>query len=103
MLNVLGRIKANLVYFHLQYLILTGIVFALMLFFSPGAIMEMAILGAVWVAVVLATRQMGETVKTGGAWVGMDCQWLWRMYWQQTDPFFFIFSLQPWESWASPV
>ncbi|CAB9514944.1 expressed unknown protein [Seminavis robusta] len=63
-MELLGRIRDNVRFYYLQYLIVTGICFALMLFFSPGAWVELLIIGAVWVVLLFATRDQGERVKT---------------------------------------
>ena len=63
-LTCLGRVRANLAYYYMQYLILTAIVFGITLLFSPSALLEVGIMAAVWVVVVLMVKDRGDTFKT---------------------------------------
>eukprot|EP00565_Helicotheca_tamesis_P001319 CAMPEP_0185728824 /NCGR_PEP_ID=MMETSP1171-20130828/4221_1 /TAXON_ID=374046 /ORGANISM="Helicotheca tamensis, Strain CCMP826" /LENGTH=224 /DNA_ID=CAMNT_0028397571 /DNA_START=135 /DNA_END=809 /DNA_ORIENTATION=+ len=71
------RMKHNLTFFYLNYMVLTAILFVLTLIVSPGAIIGIAILGFAWVAVIRATQEgsvkiKGITITQKQASIGMS-------------------------------
>jgi hypothetical protein len=51
-----ARLKHNLQFFYLNYLVLAAILFCLTLFISPSAIIGIFLLGAAWVYVIKASQ-----------------------------------------------
>lgn len=60
---LLARVKHNLQYFYLNYMILTGLLFCLTLLISPSAIIGIGLLAALWVYVVRQTSEGGVRIK----------------------------------------
>jgi len=58
-----SRVKHNIKYFYMNYLILTAILFFLTLIVSPGAILGLGLLAVLWVAVIRATSSGSVTIK----------------------------------------
>lgn len=58
------RLRHNLTFFYLNYIILTGILFCLTLLISPSAIIGMGLLALAWMWVVRAS-QTGSLVVAG--------------------------------------
>merc|ERR1719157_128052 len=53
---LIPRIKHNVQFFYLNYLVLSAIFFVLTLFVTPSAIIGIALLGAAWAYVIRATQ-----------------------------------------------
>jgi hypothetical protein len=54
---VVERVRHNLFFFYLNYLILTAVLFCLTLVISPGAIIGIGLLGFAWAGVIRATSE----------------------------------------------
>ena len=61
---LMARMKHNVSFFFLNYMILTGVLFCLTLLVSPSAIIGIALLGALW-AYVIRQTQSGSLVLLG--------------------------------------
>lgn len=61
---IVERLKHNMSFFYMNYLLLAAILFALTLLTSPVALISIAILGAAWVAVIKMTQD--DSCKLGG-------------------------------------
>lgn len=57
---LMDRIRHNMTFFYLNYIILTGILFCLTLLVSPSAIIGMALLAGVWFWLIRSTSQTGS-------------------------------------------
>ena len=61
---LIARVKHNLQFFYLNYLLMVFVLFCLTLFISPSAIIGMALLAGAWVYVIKATQS--GSLKLGG-------------------------------------
>jgi hypothetical protein len=57
------RIKHNLMFFYLNYVLITVVLFFLTLLISPSAIIGMGLLGLAWVSVMKATQSGSLTLR----------------------------------------
>mmetsp|Transcript_16578 Transcript_16578/g.34658 ORF Transcript_16578/g.34658 Transcript_16578/m.34658 type:complete len:186 (+) Transcript_16578:76-633(+) len=57
------RLKHNISFFYLNYILITGILFCLTLLISPSAIIGIGLLGFAWMAVIRATAEGSMRVK----------------------------------------
>ena len=57
------RLKHNVKFFYLNYILVTGILFCLTLLISPSAIIGIGLLGFAWMAVIKATAEGSMNVK----------------------------------------
>ncbi|KAL7466491.1 hypothetical protein ACHAXS_006789, partial [Conticribra weissflogii] len=57
------RLKHNISFFYLNYILITGILFCLTLLISPSAIIGIGLLGFAWMAVIRATADGSMQVK----------------------------------------
>lgn len=64
---LVARIKHNLQFFYLNYLLIAAIFFVLTLFVSPSAIIGMALLGGAWAYVIKSTQS--GSMKVGSVTV----------------------------------
>ena len=53
---LIARIKHNIQFFYLNYLLLSALFFVLTLFVTPSAIIGIALLGAAWAYIIRATQ-----------------------------------------------
>mmetsp|Transcript_49935 Transcript_49935/g.150189 ORF Transcript_49935/g.150189 Transcript_49935/m.150189 type:complete len:238 (-) Transcript_49935:443-1156(-) len=60
---VAERIKHNISFFYLNYMILTAVLFFLTVIVSPSALIGMALLGAGWMSVIKATQEGHMEIK----------------------------------------
>lgn len=60
---IMSRLKHNISFFYLNYILLTSILFVLTLIISPGAILGIGLLGIAWVSVIRATSGGSCTVS----------------------------------------
>ena len=65
---LLERMKHNMQFFLLNYVLVTGILFALSVISSPSAIVGLLCLGGGWVGVVRATSSGSVTIKGKDEW-----------------------------------
>jgi len=71
------RVKHNLTFFYLNYILITAVLFVLTLLISPSAIIGMGLLGLAWVSVMKATQSgsltfRGLTITQKQASIGMS-------------------------------
>lgn len=57
------RVKHNISFFYLNYIIMTAVLFVLTVIVSPSALIGMALLGAGWMSVIKATQEGHCEVK----------------------------------------
>ena len=57
------RIRHNLIFFHLNYVLVTAVLFCLTLLISPSAIIGIGLLGFAWMGVIRATSEGSMQVK----------------------------------------
>ena len=62
---LLARVKHNLTFFYLNYIVLTVILFCLTLLISPSAIIGIALLGAAWMYIIRHTQSSGNLIVYG--------------------------------------
>ena len=60
-----NKLKHNLTFFYLNYIVLTVVLFCLTLLISPSAIIGIALLGAAWMYVIRHTQQSGNLIIYG--------------------------------------
>lgn len=60
---IMSRVKHNLSFFYMNYILLAAILFMLTLVISPGAIIGIGLLGLAWVSVLRAVADGSCTVK----------------------------------------
>jgi len=61
---LIARVKHNLQFFYLNYLLMVAVLFCLTLFISPSAIIGIALLAGAWAYVIRATQS--GSLKIGG-------------------------------------
>lgn len=74
---LMARVKHNLSFFFMNYLMLTGLLFCLTLLVSPSAIIGIGLLGALWVYVIRQTQAgtlmlLGRNVNQNQATVALS-------------------------------
>ena len=57
------RVKHNLTFFYLNYILITAVLFVLTLLISPSAIIGMGLLGLAWVSVMRATQSGSLNIR----------------------------------------
>jgi hypothetical protein len=60
---VTERLRHNLSFFYLNYIIITAILFCLTMITSPSAIIGLGLLGFAWMAVIKSTSEGSVQVK----------------------------------------
>lgn len=60
---VMSRIKHNMSFFYMNYIMLTAVLFVLTLVISPGAIIGIGLLGLAWGSVLRATSEGSTTIS----------------------------------------
>lgn len=54
---IVSRVKHNVAFFYMNYILLTAVLFILTLVISPGAIIGIGLLGVAWMSVIRATSE----------------------------------------------
>jgi hypothetical protein len=60
---IMSRLRHNISFFYMNYILLTSILFILTLIISPGAIIGIGLLGVAWMSVIRATSEGSCTVS----------------------------------------
>jgi hypothetical protein len=73
---LMARLKHNLTFFYLNYMIVTALLFCMTLLVSPTSIIGIGLLGAVWVYVIRQTESgslviLGHSISQNQATIGL--------------------------------